>query len=431
MIQRYIAFLCVLSFLVMPMSIAHGTEPLPTDTSTSRQPNTLESKSYDIFLAQLTAISSYLDRTYSKREGLTTDELRTSIYEGVNWLKTAQEESGHFRYEYLPYEGTYRNDDNMVRQAGALYALGEVLQSSDTDSFDVSDTMQNAIEYFKTMSRKGTVGDTTFRCIVRSDASTQCPLGATALALVGILNYVSLHPENESEYADLIRDYGAYILAMQKENGGFTDMFNVRGSTANEKESPFSNGEALLALVRLYMYAPNPLLESAIDRAFTYLKDEPFDSALYLWIMAALKDMQIIWPSNSMYVPYTRAFTTWRIEGAINYSNPTRNYCAYAEGLASAYTILEKKSTAVELTPIRTQLNSMHARHQALQIGSHDMYRILTEDGVLALKKIEDVSRAKGGFLTGDAEPTERIDFTQHCMTAYLHTLVDINEAPL
>lgn len=41
------------------------------------------------------------------------------------------------------------------------------------------------------------------------------------------------------------------------------------------------------------------------------------------------------------------------------------------------------------------------------------------------------MSRAEGGFLTEDAEPTECIDFTQHCVTSYLHTLIDIEDRAL
>lgn len=316
------------------MSITYDSELPPKETSTARKANTPESElHYDDLLAQLTAILRYLDRTYDEQERLTADKLRESIYGGVKWLKTAQEESGHFLYEYIPYEGTYRSDNNMVRQAGALYALGEVMQQNDDDPLRVSDTIQNAIAYFETMSHEGIVGDTTFRCIVRSDASTQCPLGATALALVGILDYVSAYPEKASHYNTPIEGYRMYLLAMQKENGGFIDMFNVRRSTLNEK------------------------------------------------------DMKILWPTNTAYVPYTRDFTTWRTHGAVNYSNPTRNYCAYAEGLASAYTVLKDERTAAELAPLRSRLNRMHARHAALQIGSQDVYRALSEESMFTLQK--------------------------------------------
>ncbi len=111
MIHKIISGLFILSFIVMPFGSAQAARTEHSTVSTE---------------TKLNALQSYITRAYGTRTPLANDELKTSINAGATWLIHAQEPNGHFRYEYLPYEGTYRVDDNMVRQTGALYALGEV-----------------------------------------------------------------------------------------------------------------------------------------------------------------------------------------------------------------------------------------------------------------------------------------------------------------
>jgi hypothetical protein len=417
MIKILISFFLVLSFIGAPLGNAHAA--------------TGENTTVDLML-QLGALRSYLARTYPvpSRTALTPDELRESIKAGALWLTRAQEEDGHFKYEYVPYGDTYRNDDNIVRQAGALYALGEIVRHTDRDALGVGGTMQKSIAYFEDLSREGTFRDETFRCIVKSDASSRCPLGATALALVGTLSYVESNPREAKKYAPLISDFSAYILSMQKENGGFRDLYAVGSTKQSDKESSFSNGEALLALVRTYMYAPEPEVKDAIDRAFTYLTAQPYDPNLYLWIMAATKDMYTLWPSST-YTTYAKGFTTWRVGMAASLTNPTRNYCAYTEGLASALSFISPVLTNEESVRLQTELATRNRNHHALQLTEGDAVRLVLEEGVPRLGTLTAPEAAIGGFLTGDAEPTQRIDFTQHCITGYLHTLIDVEKEAL
>ncbi len=411
MFKNLLSIVLVVSFIITPFAVAHAEN---------------DDSENDILAGQLSAISSYLTRSYELNKApLTEKELQDSIHAGVVWFKNAQEESGHFKYEYVPYEGTYRHDDNIVRQAGGLYALGEIIRKTDDDTLKLSNTIEKAIAYFEDTSKEDTREGKTFRCILKSEASMRCPLGATSLALVGILSYVDANPKKEPQYRDLIGDYRTYILTMQKENGGFRDLYTIGSTVLRDAESSFSNGEALLALVRYYEYNPDGEVKKAIDATFTYLKVQPYDANLYLWIMAALKDMNQLWP-NEAYVTYAKDFTNWRIERAVATRSSQRNYCAYAEGLASAVSILDESVSKSELSLIENELNRLNRKHFALQLTGSDTYRILTKGGTLTLETLRDAELAEGGFLTEDSEPTQRIDFTQHCLNTYLQTLVDI-----
>lgn len=408
MTHKIFTLLCVLSLLGMST---------PYDLYAASSPHTS-----DIQSGQLRAISSYLTRTYTKNTSPLTDaEMREIISEGISWMQSAQEENGHFAYEYVPYEDRYSVDDNIVRQAGALYILGEaVRREKDIDGID--ETIEKAISYFETLSKTGTYDGKTFRCIVEKTTSKRCKLGATSLALIGTLSYVDAFPEKKTEYKHLIEDYRTYILAMQKESGGFREVYRTDTKTPLEKESSFANGEALLALVRTYTYEESGDVKDAIDAAFNYLKVQPYDANLYLWIMAAVKDMETFWPSD-VYTTYAREFTKWRLDYGVKHPR-TRNYCAYAEGLASAASILKNEPI---YTALRREIDIRNRSHQALQLTDTDTMRIIQTPDGLALKTLETPGLALGGFLVSDAEPSQRIDFTQHCLASYIQTLVDLD----
>ncbi len=195
--------------------------------------------------------------------------------------------------------------------------------------------------------------------------------------------------------------------------------------TASDEESAFSNGEALLALVRYYQYQQDAQVKGAIDKAFDHLKAQPYNGDLHLWIMAALIDMNTLWPKEE-YKTYARGFTDWRLTSSNRASRNTHNYCPYVEGIASAL-ILLKNDPKEKNGAFLQELESRNRFHYMLQLTDKDAVRVMNEAGNIQFKTLaEPRETAIGGFLTGDTALTQRIDFTQHCITAYVQTLVDI-----
>lgn len=391
--------------------------PFPTQVSAAQDISVLEEK--------VRALTKYLERERDKSNSvpLTSDELRASIKAGADWLKNAQEPNGHFKYEYIPYEHTYRDDDNIVRQTGTLYALGEILKRDKSDPYRIEDTVVRALSYFKSLSKTTDGGG---RCVANTSVSTKCQLGATSLALAGLIDYLEYAPSKKSRYKKDVDEYRTFILNMQKENGGFRNQYRVMSMKQNDAESSFSNGEALLALVRSYEYEKRSDVKKAIDAAFAYLKDEPYDNNLYLWIMAALKDMNRLEP-HAEYVSYAAAFSKWRIDGGTSYLTGARNTCAYAEGVASALSILRGKIPSTEFARYRNVLDRNIRLNRRFQLTESDTTRLFVSSTSTQFKSLRQPQFAFGGFLTSDAEPTERIDFTQHCLSASLQTLGDLD----
>jgi hypothetical protein len=387
-----------------------------------------ESRSLEEQVLELRAHVEYLQRVrhIEDRTMLTDTQMRDIVTQGAKFLVNALEEDGHFKYEYEPYKDDYLYGDNIVRQAGALYELGELVRNDPSDKLDLSDAIALSIARLEELSRVDTFLGVTFRCIVEEAHSDRCKLGATSLALIGILSYVEVYPEKTDEYKDLIKSYVSYIIGAKSLRTGFRDVHIIGSNAQPSKQSSFSNGEALLALIRYTQYQENSRVTDVIDDTFAYLKDEPYDSGLYLWIMAALKDLQNMSPDDA-HVAYVKDYTSWRIARVMPHKKTKNNYCAYVEGIASAYSILDTGMTVVEREGLRNEIDFWNKRNSRLQIGDDDIYRMSADGNELELDMIPDLNQSRGGFLTSDNVLTQRIDFTQHCISAYLQTLVDID----
>jgi hypothetical protein len=361
---------------------------------------------------------------------LSPAEMRVAIKASLNWIENSQEENGHFRYEYAPYEGKYSNDDNIVRQAGMLYQLGEIVRRDTNNIYRMDNVITRAIHYLRGFTKSASYRDIPFRCITDPFDGTNCKVGATSLAVIGIMSFVEARPSERSTYAPLIEEYMAYIRAMRKDNAGFRNIFYPNTGLADENESSYGNGEALLALVRYgrYKHFP-PHIKSEIDAMITYLHLRvPYDAALYLWAMAALKDLHSLEPRKE-YFDFARAHTDSRMEPFLKRRHEDNNSCSYFEGVASAYSILRKHLPPDTAQVYREEIDFWLAKSSLLQIKPSDL---MTSDlfGPGRFVRAPNPERALGGFLTGHYQPTQRIDFTQHCLSVYVQTLIDIEGLP-
>lgn len=394
----------------------------PTFVLASSQNITLQEKIQSL-TNEISIREAYLNPVTIK--DLSPEQMRSIIKAATLWLQASQESNGHFGYEYSPYSDSYSNGDNIVRQSGALYELGEITIRDTKGVYDLDDSITRAISYFDDNSVTSTYNGKTVRCVA---SGSQCKLGTTSLAFIGILDYAEKNPSAAKKYTSLINNYANYIMAMQKPNGGFREIFFPSTGTANDAESSYSNGEALLAYVR---YAkskgfPNDL-KINIDKTISYIQSSavPFDSSLYLWAMVAMKDLNAYKP-NPSYLSYAKRYTDWRMIPFKNKAGDDHNYCPYIEGMVGAYPILKQGLSANDLAKYTREINFWLAKSSLLQVKKENLVRFDPTNPNL-FSRAENQDLALGGFLTGYSEPTQRIDFTQHCISSYMQWLVDIN----
>jgi len=361
---------------------------------------------------------------------LTTEQIREVIEKGTQWFKNTQEKSGHFKYEYMPFLDRYIDDDNMVRQSGGLYVLGELYRNDTENKFELLEPIAKAISFFEKNTVEGEFQEQNFLCVMKT--STKCSVGGTSLTLIGIIDLVQTTPLLKYEYEDLIEGYKNYILAMKLPEKGFRNSYYPE-KAQSKKESSFGNGEAFLALTRYYKYNPDEEVKQIIKEAYEYFEEiysAEWDNNFYLWGMAAIKDLYAMDPKEE-YFEFVKDYTDWRINKYKNSRDFSHNKCAYIEGVISAYSVLEPNLTEEEKEYYLEEIDFWLSKSRELQVNSTDKLSVAYNNSVTKSLKIEDKDKSVGGFLTDIDEPVQRIDFTQHCLNSYLQKLMDIDREKL
>ena len=374
---------------------------------------------------QLSAITAYLNDFLETYPTLTSAQEQKVIEDATGWIVASQAKDGHFNYEYAPFEGAYSDDDNMVRQAGTFAALADVYSRQTEKDPAVAEALQDAIAYFESVTERVDNEHGEFWCIRRTAEAARCDLGSTALTMVGLLRYLEAEPAQARDYETLLDNYVAYLIAAKRPEAGFSNRYYFEDGFSDD-ESPFFNGEAMLVLVRYYQYEADEDVKAMLEEMFVYLSEKEYESPLYLWIMAALKDMQRLWP-NEAYVTYARDFTDVRLNSAALHRGTDHNYCAPVEGLASAYSVLEGEVAPTFLKRLYDELEFWLGKTTLLQLSHDNPYRLVGTGGELELVTQTEPEVAHGGFLTGETELVQRIDFTQHCVSAYIQKFEDID----
>lgn len=366
--------------------------------------------------------------TFAKE--LNSQELLKTVTAATQWLKQSQETNGHFRYEYMPFLDRYIQDDHIVRQAGTVFILSEVMKLDKTNVFDLKTTVENGLKYLDENSINSDFDGYEFRCLKLNE--TQCTLGGVSLVLISYLNLVEKYPELTNKYSDLIQQNLNFILALKIPKKGFMGNYYLNGNQY-ETESDFYNGEALLALTRFFKRSSDQSIKKIIDEAMNYFNDhysKAWNNNFYLWGMAAIKDLYQIDPQEK-YFKFTKDYTDWRISGYKGKRDTNRNVCAYLEGIVSAYSILEPNIGKSEKDAYLEEINFWLNQSKNLQIKKGDKMSVQINKNKKQRLGLKKASRAIGGFLSGLNEPVLRIDFSQHCLSSYLQKYVDIDKQSL
>ena len=114
---------------------------------------------------------------------LSKPRVKTIINQGTNFLENVIEKNGHFRYEINPFDNTESPDDNIVRQAGSFYILGELLLEFGNDR--TAQALKKAWSYFKKQIMFDTRNNQEIAYLFDGNRS---PTGANALVLIGLIN---------------------------------------------------------------------------------------------------------------------------------------------------------------------------------------------------------------------------------------------------
>ena len=361
----------------------------------------------------------------------------------VAHVLSTQLPNGLFRYDFDFLEAEPSGEDNIVRQAGTVFALGEYLRDTGDSAvvaplraaFDAlakrslplgRGRVQSALEsagvfsivserLARQLERAGVLFDPTGdgRVVSGDDSYPGAHTGATALALLGELEY--FRATHDDRYRALRESWLRGLLALHVPGGG------VREHPATLAQGPYIDGEAWLALAHYHETFPD---EPGAAQALRELEDHVIerysatpDRAFFQWgAMAAAARLST--GDATRLAEFAAVQAEFILDAAPPDESRTYSTCGLLEGLASAVAVVgSRPGRDALLVRLRERVASELDHNRALQIEARQVRLPLGAGGMLTAPTL---AQNHGAFLAGPHRPYTRTDVTQHCISALL-----------
>ncbi len=348
-----------------------------------------------------------------------TAEVDRAIALAATYLERACGPDGQFAYRVDVNFGEQDAPYNVVRHAGAMYALAMVRKTVPDDQS--LDAMLRAAS----LLRRDYIapGERPDQLVVWSQPSlnkSAADLGATGLGLVAFADLETAKPD--SIPLQQLQAMGRFLLFLQRSDGGFISKYRAGSGPMDNFQSLYYPGEAALGLISLYEIDHDPVWLNAAARALSFLarnraslSDVPLDH----WAMIATAKLLPYYAQSAS--PATRdelvRHATQICEAMIrdqlrNPANPALDGSFGSMGRTSpTATRMEGLLAALEFLPdgaLRTQVK------ECVDHGIAFLLRAQVRDGAYA-------GGMPGGVLPDAYGGSDiRIDFVQHALCAWL-----------
>lgn len=340
---------------------------------------------------------------------------------------------GNFHYQYYLKSGKFSYKDRPVRQAGASWSLS--LYFKETGDTLVENSLIKSLDFFISFSK---VTHSNARFFSYPGKKTG-EVGAVAILSLALIDYLStpnhLNAEKKYAYIKYLDEFINYLLLTRDSthlwhtkynnlNGNsFYDTINFKNKQY-DVNSPYYDGECLLALVKAFKYFNHKDLIKSIQQSADacykrYIKDEiKKDTSqkiigFYSWgTMSYFELITAGLPNCEKYIKYINLMTDWMVDV---HKIVNTNGAALYEGILHAYELAKLKNDSHQLLKLKPIINSGIVKQIKLQVGGP----ILND--YVKIYNISD-NRIIGGILRPGNIPYIRIDNVQHQLCALLYT---------
>lgn len=356
---------------------------------------------------------------------------RRAAVAGGDFILRQLRDSGRFRYTYDPLNdragrgGGY----SLPRHSGTVYALALLYGHTGQERFRAG--AERAIEWLggRIPERCGEARGT---CVVRG---RHAQIGSTALTVVGMLEYQ--RRTGDDRYAETARRLVQFIEFMQRDDGDFHHIYDVRQGEVNaEQRRMFASEEAALALVMAHEVLGREASLSAAERALDSLtgpKYEGYFLGRFIygadhWTCIAAEEA---WPRlrSEQYVEFCRGYASFI--GRIQFQPGGQGVNEDFVGHYGFSSIMVPQAPAAagftEAILSTAQLSRHHGldhdgldRQVALALDALSRDQIRPENSYMMRRP----RQAFGGIRRSLVEPEIRIDFTQHAASALIRGAV-------
>jgi len=334
-----------------------------------------------LFLALIIFLISSKKST-NEQINVTNQQLIERLQLSKKWfLNNTEEKSGLMQYQYHMATDSYSKDNNHLRQLATLWAITQLDQLFKDDS--LTKLTKNILQFylkFKVTEEEG----------AQINIEGQSPLSINAFMILSLLNVPSW-PQKDK----LLSEFSQGILNQQQGDGSYLGVDNY-------------SGEAMLALMKLYLYKKDDRYLDSVKKAFPYYlesfrKNKNAETVPYLTQSFFLIFQET---QNKEIADFIFEINDWLID---NERSP----------LGSVY--IESINDAYALSKLLADTNHQQKYVSSIKKGVDFILKTQTTNE--NTMKLKNPYRAIGGFSVSINGREQRVDYTQHAIFALTKTL--------
>ena len=360
-----------------------------------------------------------LDRGHRTYGELTPSLLLEAAALGGAYLARSVDGQGRFVYLYDAARDHRSEEYNVLRHAGAVYAMLELYEVTRDQA--LLEAAARALDYLVAQIRPCTLDLRSYHCVVEND---EIKVGGQGLALLALSTYAGI--TGSKKHLGVMQGLAGWLARLQEPNGNFrAHKVMFRSGALTSFQSLYYPGEAIYGLTALYEIDQSPRWLAVARRVARYVV-EVRDRGLATeqlpndhWLLYGIdrlyrrrKDPTLL--DHAMKVAAAIAgaqnrdppFPDW----LGSYYVPPRSTPAAtrSEGMVAAYRLAQDFVGAPRAAEILASILLATRFQLATQIREENMMYL------------RDPGRALGGFRGAFDNYEIRIDYVQHNISALL-----------
>ncbi len=358
---------------------------------------------------------------------LTREILMQSLEAARAYYLNQQKTDGNFKYLLDLSDGKTSDDDNQVRQAGAIWGLSCL--NRDFFNEPTRRALLLGFDFFIRNIKTLPTGET----VIVYPGEKNLNSGTVALFCLALTDFLAgqdkyLDQNTKDKYRRILFTHLQFLRTMELDDGSWSRAYELSSGIRKPVPSSYYDGEALLAyckaarlynrkdLIRRINFALPRLIHRYTVQTWQPDGDQDLTKGFYQWgSMAFAEYVEAGWePHAKLAADAAMALAWWQIDE--NQLEAKKANVAYAvEGLAATWRIAKMTGRQEEEKRLKSVIDNIMGKLILCQYkGPFMQYNPY----LMSLKNV--VPEAYGGITAAQNSPFVRIDNVQHQVHATL-----------
>lgn len=358
---------------------------------------------------------------------LTREILMQSLEAARAYYLNQQKTDGNFKYLLDLSDGKTSDDDNQVRQAGAIWGLSCL--NRDFFNEPTRRALLLGFDFFIRNIKTLPTGET----VIVYPGEKNLNSGTVALFCLALTDFLAgqdkyLDQNTKDKYRRILFTHLQFLRTMELDDGSWSRAYELSSGIRKPVPSSYYDGEALLAyckaarlynrkdLIRRINFALPRLIHRYTVQTWQPDGDQDLTKGFYQWgSMAFAEYVEAGWePHAKLAADAAMALAWWQIDE--NQLEAKKANVAYAvEGLAATWRIARMTKLEAEEKRLKSVIDNIMGKLILCQYkGPFMQYNPY----LMSLKNV--VPEAYGGITAAQNSPFVRIDNVQHQVHATL-----------